>query len=153
MTQNDNVASESTQDEILASILQKITPPPTPPPPSSSDGGDILSSLLSNPELIGKLPAILSTIKPILDMLKATSGTSAAVSSPVSAPVSAPVSEADPESTTPKDVPAALVNHSPGADSRTALLCAMKPYLGRDRQNAIDYIVKIGKLGDILKTL
>jgi hypothetical protein len=71
----------------------------------------------------------------------------------VSAPVSATINEPVTEPTSSKDVPASLVKHSPSADSRTALLCAMKPYLSRDRQNAIDYIVKIGKLGDILKTL
>ena len=166
MSQNENIASEAAQDEILASILQKLSAPsPTPTassataaasstPPSSGGGGDLLASLLSNPELIAKLPAILSSIKPIIDMLKTSGIMTTPVSATVSAAPEAPDSVAassDGEQT--GDVPAALIKHSPGADSRTALLCAMKPYLSHDRQNAIDYIVKIGRLGDILKTL
>ena len=48
-----------------------------------------------------------------------------------------------------KDIPVS----SKGTDSRTALLCAMKPYLSEDRRNAVDYIVKLSRLGEILKTL
>lgn len=158
MSQNENIASEAAQDEILASVLQKLSAPsPTPPAsstPAASGGGDLLASLLSNPELIAKLPAILSSVKPIIDMLK----TSGLMTAPVSAPVSAAPTNQDSvtasgEGDQTDAAPAALIRHSPGADSRTALLCAMKPYLSHDRQNAIDYIVKIGRLGDILKTL
>ena len=38
-------------------------------------------------------------------------------------------------------------------DKRTALLCALKPYLSPKRREAIDYITKIGKLGDVMKNL
>ena len=45
-------------------------------------------------------------------------------------------------------------NDSPHkGNERTELLRAMKPYLSRDRQEAIDYIIKLGRLGDILKSL
>ena len=151
MIQTGNYPTEPEQDEILATILQKIAPPPMPTAQqqANSGSGDILTSLLSNPELIGKLPSILSSIKPILDILKPDQG----ASSPASTAASVTVTESAPEPPLSKDTPAALTRHSPSSDSRTALLCAMKPYLSRDRQNAIDYIVKIGKLGDILKTL
>ncbi len=144
MSQNDNFASEAAQDEILSSILQKISSAPmqASPPQGNTGGGDILSSLLSNPELIAKLPSILSSVKPLLEILQASS--KAAMPPP-------PKNEAVPVLSS--DAPASATKHSPNADSRTALLCAMKPYLSRDRQNAIDYIVKIGRLGDILKTL
>lgn len=153
MTQNENTVSEAAQDEILSSILQKISPPAPAPqevtPATSTGGGDILSALLSNPELLSKLPTILSSVKPILDVLK-NSGVITQSVSPAAVPTgAAPI----PDSGVKNDIPTSLVRHSPGADSRTALLCAMKPYLSRDRQNAIDYIVKIGRLGDILKTL
>lgn len=151
MAQNENTVNETTQDEILASILQKISPPqaPSSATPNCFSGGDILSSLLSNPELISKLPSLLSSIKPILDMLKSTG----APPPPSSATTAVQIAESATEASAPKDTPTSIVRHPPGADSRTALLCAMKPYLSRDRQNAIDYIVKIGRLGDILKTL
>ncbi len=150
MTQNENPASEAAQDEILSSILQKLSSSPSAAPPPSEPSntgsapmGDILSSLLSNPELISKLPGIISSIKPIIELFgQGISSTPASVSvsaAPASPPQTAPAS--------------ALARSNHGADSRTALLYAMKPYLSSDRQNAIDYIVKIGRLGDILKTL
>ena len=154
MAQNENTLSEAAQDEILASILQRISPSAPAPqeatPTASTGGGDLLSSLLSNPELIAKLPTILSSVKPLLDMLK-TSGTAPQSAFPHTAIPTNATPSADADSK--KDAPASLVHHSHASDSRTALLCAMKPYLSRDRQNAIDYIVKIGRLGDILKTL
>lgn len=38
-------------------------------------------------------------------------------------------------------------------DRRTALLCALKPYLSRERQTAIDYMLQFGKMGDLLRVL
>lgn len=149
MSQNDNIASEATQDEILASVLSKISPPSSSAPPQSS-GGDILSSLLSNPELIAKLPTIISSIKPIIEILGSVRPVGSVASDSAPSSDSAPTS-AKPD--TPESIPASAVKLGGRSDSRTALLCAMKPYLSHDRQNAIDYIVKLGRLGDILKTL
>lgn len=156
--ENINERNEATQDEMLATILQKLssktnTASPSNSPPGGESAassaaqnpmGDVLSSLLSNPELLAKLPSLLSSMKPILDMLggvgaAGTAQTSATASPPVGAQ-SEPASEQDKSS-------------DKKSDSRTALLCAMKPYLSPDRQNAIDYIVKLGRLGDILKSL
>lgn len=156
--ENINERNEATQDEMLATILQKLssktnTASPSNSPPSGESTapsgvqnpmGDVLSSLLSNPELLAKLPSLLSSMKPILDMLggvgsSGTAQTSATASPPVGVQ-SEPASEQDKSS-------------DKKSDSRTALLCAMKPYLSPDRQNAIDYIVKLGRLGDILKSL
>ena len=106
---------------------------------SSRPTSDIFSSLLSNPELLAKLPAILSTVRPIIDALGKSSGQTA----PVSAPnTTASVSQSPQEN-----------KSEPHNDRRAALLCAMKPYLGHDRQMAIDYIIKLSRLGEILKTL
>ncbi len=150
MTENQNIQperAEPSQDEMLSAILQRLTSQGnTAPVNSGTDNpmGNILSSLLSNPEMLAKLPTLLSSVKPIIDMLGAGSLSSPASAS-VSAPISAPTSQTVPTSLT--------ASHNKGADSRTALLCAMKPYLSHDRQNAIDYIIKLGRLGDILKTL
>ncbi len=38
-------------------------------------------------------------------------------------------------------------------DHRAALLCALKPYLSRERCEAIDYIIKFSRLSDVLKNL
>ena len=99
---------------------------------------DLFSSLLSSPELIAKLPSIISTVKPIIEML----GKSASMSGAAAA--------SEPQ----KSIPAAIASQKTHAnDSRTALLCALKPYLGAERQNAIDYVVKLGRLSEVLKTL
>ena len=154
MAQNDMMEkdrNEAVQDETLSAVLQRLglgasggAPPASQSPPataaSGAPSGDILSSLLSNPELIAKLPTIISSVKPILEMLvksnMGATGTASVAALPVQSAPSAPTVKID---------------HS--SDSRSALLCAMKPYLSEDRRNAIDYIVKLGRLGDILKTL
>ena len=105
---------------------------------SANAGGDLLSSLLSNPELMTKLPSIIAAIKPFMEMMSAQSQ---------SQPESTPAVASSPQIRLPSPPPKGE------SDSRTALLCAMKPYLSSDRRQAIDYIVKLGRLGDILKTL
>ncbi len=152
--QNENIQNErkeSSQDEMLSGILQKLSPQGTGTASTASSGtanvgGDIFSALLSNPELLSKLPTILSTVKPIIELL-GSGGNIQASATQSSAP------QAAISAITPQSAPAALQRTNPSSDSRTALLCAMKPYLSRERQNAIDYIVKLGRLGDILKTL
>ena len=142
--------NDANQDEILSSLLGRLGLSSTGDPPTGNQtapvsagdtGGDLLSSLLSSPELLSKLPSIISSIKPIIELLgkRDTLGTSqpAISTSKVSEPTHADH----------------LDKSGRGSDSRTALLCAMKPYLSQDRRNAIDYIVKLGRLGDILKTL
>ena len=111
--------------------------PSQPPPPSA----DIFSSLLSNPELLGKLPQLISSIKPMLDMLGM--GTKSAPTLDVPAASSTARSEDD----------STAIRKKSSEDHRAALLCAMKPYLSHDRQQAVDYILKLSRLGDLLKSL
>ena len=101
----------------------------------TSAAPDIFSSLLSNPELLANLPKIISTIKPLMEMLG-----SKELSKPAETAV--PTSASVPASAEKKDT-----------DRRAALLCAMKPYLSPDRCKTIDYVIKLSHLGDILKTL
>ena len=47
-------------------------------------------------------------------------------------------------------------NHAPAhdpTDKRACLLLAIKPYLSKERCEAIDYIIKFSKLSEILKTI
>lgn len=153
MEQNENARErpgEAAQDEILASILQKIGGTQnggfvgTATAVSSGGAnpiGDIFSSVLSNPELIAKLPSIISSIKPMLEMLSMGNSPSPSALSADTVGASTTVTKKERHSS---DV---------GSDRRTALLCAMKPYLSEDRRNAVDYIVKLSRLGEILKTL
>ena len=39
------------------------------------------------------------------------------------------------------------------ADKREALLCALKPYVSDGRREAIDYIIRISQVSDILKNI
>ncbi len=160
---NTNSSDEALQNNILNELLSKLSSKPSGSPQdtaaqrssadsasqsaSTAPSGDILSSLLANPELIAKLPSIISSIKPIIDML-GKSGLSGNVAKPAA-------QEFDKgENTIAASAvsPTAKASHK-YTDSRSALLCAMKPYLSSDRQVAIDYIIKLAHLGDILKTL
>lgn len=38
-------------------------------------------------------------------------------------------------------------------DHRYALLCALRPYLSRDRREMIDYMLKFGKIGELIKRM
>ena len=148
MPENENTGQRS--PDYLSEIIKAISsaPPPRESAQSTASaeksenqspvgGGDLLTSLLSNPELMTKLPTIIAAIKPFMEMMSAKTEVQ-----PESVPTFSPQQNRLPS-------PA----HKSEGDSRTALLCAMKPYLGDDRRQAIDYIVKLGRLGDILKTL
>lgn len=161
MNDQDNLAAERgspSGNDYLSEILKGIMSSPitdegagerepTPQPATqASPSADVFSALLSNPELLAKLPSLISSIKPMLDML----GMGAK-----SSPSSTPVSSAH-ESSSHGDrgaIEAGALVKKQSDDRRAALLCAMKPYLSRDRQQAVDYIIKLGRLGDILKTL
>ena len=146
MNQEDNSRNEGTQssqDQLLSEILQKFSQSNPMQAQSHAPSGDILSSILSNGELISKLPGIISMVKPMLDLLGSTSAPKAE-----SAATDSKVSDAPPLPAYP-----AAASKSRSEADRAALLCAMKPYLSRERQNAIDYIIKLSRLGDILKTL
>ena len=152
MPENDNNAQARGGDHLseIIKAISSASPPREAPtstagatnatksePQSVSTGGDLLSSLLSNPELMTKLPTIISAVKPFMEMMSAQGS---------------PPQEAAP--TLAPSPPKPQISPSKGdGDSRTALLCAMKPYLSSERRQAIDYIVKLGRLGDILKTL
>ncbi len=90
-----------------------------PPPGNTAPGG--LGGLLSNPDVMSKLPQVMATIAPMLG----GEGNSGAKSH------SSPRHE----------------------DKRTALLCALKPYLSPRRCQAIDYIIKLEKIGSLLHTI
>jgi hypothetical protein len=102
----------------------------------TSTSPDILSALLSNPELIANLPKIISTVKPIMEMI---SGKEASVKSS--------------EATVAASARLPALSEKKEPDRRAALLCAMKPYLSPERCRTIDYVIKLSHLGDILKTL
>ena len=92
-------------------------------PPSSTDG---LARLLSDPGMMERLPQMLALVKPLLgaDAAKPTSA------------------EAVP----------AIAPHAPSLD-RDHLLLALKPFLSEDRRTAVDAILRISKLGELIRQI
>lgn len=137
-----NNEDKSQPDFNLSDILSKLmpqAPSENKSAPSENKGmGDIFSSLLSNPELLSKLPQLISVIGPLMSSFSQNQSTGAENTVPTQKIIESP--------------PAISKPHY-SSDSRAALLCAMKPYLCHDRQNAIDYIIKLSRLGELLKTL
>lgn len=139
----NNIMSAKPADRSSDDSSDNINAQPKQNEKTNSGNSDLLTSLLSNPELLSKLPQLISVIGPLMSSL-GNSQTTSNVSSSRESDV--------------KSVAAISSSHAPepkrnDSDRRSALLCAMKPYLSPERQNAIDYIIKLGKLGDILKTL
>lgn len=140
-------ATDISLSDIISRLTQGSSEQNTPPQNTAqkaSDSGDILSSLMSNPELIAKIPQIISFVTPLLSGFLGSHAEAPKESEifTVSNAVSNALSE---KKSSPKPP-----SHS---DSRAALLCAIKPYLCSDRQAAVDYIIKLSRLGEILKTL
>lgn len=142
---HDANGKESGQTDFnLSDILSKLIPPSQVGEnrqisSESKGSGDIFSSLLSNPELLSKLPQLISVIGPLMSSFSQNQGQ--------------PQESSLPAHKTTESPPAISGKPRFSSDSRAALLCAMKPYLCHDRQNAIDYIIKLSRLGEILKTL
>lgn len=167
MTDNENNStkrSPPTGSDYLAEIIKSISAQPisdtqkqeeTPRETAAPTSGtpDVLSSLLSNPELLSKLPAIISTVKPIMEILSSSLASSGATSASSSVPTFSPSPSASPPKNDGTVPTLASPSHHRGDDRRAALLCALKPYLSSDRRQAIDYIIKLDRLGDVLKTL
>lgn len=86
---------------------------------------DGLTGVLADPALMEKLPQIMQLIKP---MLASASPTAAG------APTAVTASRA----------------HTP---DREALLLSLKPFLSNERRAAVDSILRISRLGDILKQI
>lgn len=155
MNESDNIPTSPpgfNGSDYLADIIKSISTgnfesasAPENPRPSLPQN-DLFSSLLSSPELLSKLPTIISTVKPLLEMLSVSSGQGA--SGHQSIPTAAK------PDTLAEHLPVAAKSKDHGGNAhRSALLCALKPYLSSDRRQAIDYIIKLDRLGDVLKTL
>ncbi len=88
---------------------------------------DAISKVLASPELMAKLPAMMEMLKP---MLSASSN-----------------SETKSSQTPPPPSPK-------GKElCRDELLLALKPFLSPERCEAVDSIIRISKLGNVLKQL
>lgn len=142
---DENILNQQQNPDIagggmLDAISKLISHSGTDLPHTEKGSGDpsLVSSLLSNPEILSKLPEIMSVISPLIGNLTSISSAKGSA---------APVSVAPSESYSPtRQISSELHNH-------IELLCALKPYLKKERREAIDYMIKLSRLGDVLKTL
>ena len=84
-----------------------------------SNMADGISSVLSNPEMMAKLPQVMAMLKPMLG-------------------------ENEPQS------PAKPLSHE---EERDRLLLSLRPFLSKERQDLLESILKLSKLGEVLKQL
>lgn len=110
-----------------------------------------IGNVLSNPELLSKLPSVMAMLKPILESApspKETPDASDAKS------VSAEPSQKEEAASVPTG---AVFSPEHRAESkeryRKELLLALKPFLSRERCEAVDMILRLSALGSVLKHL
>ena len=106
------------------------------------------ASLLQNPDVMAKLPRIMEALAPVMEEMKAENGEK--VTNKVQeegAPESAPASaEAQNMLTSLLSGASQKGKSSP----RYALLRALMPYLSDNRKEAMEYILKVSSLIDVL---
>lgn len=123
----------------------------------NSQLGDMIDKLLANPELINMVASAVGRSAPSLDAKqdapKANDGGEAEKAS-------APKDLADlPELMSAlSPVIASLKGGDNGgrhakADKRACLLCALKPYLCQGRCEAIDYMIKLGRIAELIRNM
>lgn len=100
-------------------------------PPPAIDG---LGAVLSNPELMAKLPQVMAMLRPMMEQATAGGASAPAESAPTALQTSGGVQKKP-------------------ADNRSALLLALKPFLSEDRRNAVDAMLRLSALGDVLRKL
>jgi hypothetical protein len=125
------LAKLSTVMNALQASNQKasVDPPTEKAAPVSTDG---LATILSDPTLLEKLPQTIAAIKPLLDL--------GILSKETSSPINTPAA------------PTAITSHASIHD-RDNLLLSLKPFLSSGRRDAVDVILRIEKLGEILKQI
>ena len=132
--ENDQTAPNA----AAASAPQTAQTAPQTGIPNLTDG---LGAVLSNPELMAKLPQMMAMLRPMQEQQPAADSTTEA---PPAAAQTAPAGPA---------VPAIATPQKKATDRRTALLVALKPFLSDDRKNAVDAMLRISALGDVLRRL
>ena len=153
-------------DTDNTSYIPKDIPSSAEEPKGASQLGDIIGKLTADPELMGRIFSVLGREKSISQ--KAEESTPTTKTSSVSS-VTAPPSHSDITSKLP-EIMATLAPMLSGEgeaskvleavkkiekhdDRRSCLLRAIKPYVSRGRGEAIDYMIRIAGITEILKQI
>lgn len=123
-------------------------------------GSGGISQLLQNPEIAAKLPRIMEALAPVMAEMKAEKAAGTAVAHAAAPPDGAqdappevaPAAQAAAASATaaPAALPASAGAKPTSASRRMALLRALAPYLSEERQSALDTVMKVSTLLDLL---
>ena len=123
-------------------------------------GSGGISQLLQNPEIAAKLPRIMEALAPVMAEMKAEKAAGTAVAHAATPtdgaqdapPEAAPAAQAAAASATaaPAALPASAGAKPTSASRRMALLRALSPYLSEERQSALDTVMKVSTLLDLL---
>lgn len=123
-------------------------------------GSGGISQLLQNPEIAAKLPRIMEALAPVMAEMKAEKAAGTAVANAAAPtdgaqdapPEVAPAAQAAAASATaaPAALPASAGAKPTSASRRMALLRALAPYLSEERQSALDTVMKVSTLLDLL---
>lgn len=124
MSKVSSVLSSLSAPEAKAEESAAPTSAPSSAEPEGGDLASTLSSVIENKELMSKLPDIMTAMGPLLSGGKNSGGGKGGTG-----------------------------GKKQGCDKRTALLLALKPYMSPRRCEAIDYFIRINKLGDVIKTI
>lgn len=122
-----------------------------------------ISKLMEHPEIIGAVASALGSSSPLSPTATATATASeSADSSDSDAAEQAPEAFAGGAELASSLIP--MISRlgslgiggkdgGKGGSKHSALLCALKPYLSPNRRDAIDYMLKISQLSDIISKL
>lgn len=123
-------------------------------------GSGGISQLLQNPEIAAKLPRIMEALAPVMAEMKAEKAAGTAVAHAAAPtdgaqdapPEAAPAAQAAAASATAASAasPASAGAKPTSASRRMALLRALSPYLSEERQSALDTVMKVSTLLDLL---
>ena len=122
----------------------------TPPLDDARISGAI-SKILEHPELIGMIGSMLTSSKPTEEIPKDApkeEATAAEVSQPAASGADMLASLAPMLS---RLQGSSGISHKD--DKRECLLCALKPYLSKERCEAIDQMLKISRISDVFKNM
>lgn len=104
-----------------------------------------LGSVLSNPELMAKLPSMIAMLRPMMEGNEEKKGEDT--------PVQAPADSVGDGGAIPASVPTSSHPQSSQEHCRKELLLALKPFLSKERCDAVDMILRLSALGALLKKL
>ena len=116
--------------EIISAVASALSEASSASEPSESKDKPITS--VSNPEPLPAAPTPGIPIERISEVM---------------ATLAPMLSEISGKSSLPKEIKGSREDH------RYALLCALRPYLSRERREVVDQFLKFGKIGELLKKM